>query len=147
VSNGIDWSPDDTRMYFVDSPTRRIDMLDYDIATGEATSRRPFFELADDLPGMPDGLCVDAEGGVWVALWGGSRVLGISPEGAVHTQIDLPASQVTSCAFGGDGLRTLFITSAAIGLDDAGRAAEPQAGGLFASDVGVAGLATTPFSG
>jgi sugar lactone lactonase YvrE len=103
--------------------------------------------FADDLPGIPDGLCVDAQGGVWVALWGGSRVLGITPEGVVGAQVDLPASQVTSCAFGGDDLRTLFITSAAIGLDAAARAAEPRAGGLFAVDVGVAGLAATPFAG
>ncbi len=71
ISNGIDWSLDDTKMYFVDSPTRRVDVLDYDIATGAATNRRPFHEFADDVPGIPDGLCVDAEGGLWVALWGG----------------------------------------------------------------------------
>lgn len=147
ISNGIDWSPDDTRMYFVDSPTRRVDMLDFDVASGAATSRRPFLTLAEEIPGIPDGLCVDAEGSVWVALWGGSRVLGISPAGEIHTQVDLPASQVTSCAFGGDGLRTLFVTTASIGLDAASRAAEPQAGGIFAVDVGVAGLAPTCFAG
>jgi sugar lactone lactonase YvrE len=147
ISNGIDWSPDDALMYFVDSPTRRIDVLDYDIATGAATGRRAFHVLPAAVPGIPDGLCVDAEGGVWVALWGGSRVLGIGPEGEIHTQIDVPASQVTSCAFGGDRLRTLFITSAAYGLDATASAAEPRAGGLFAVDVGVAGLPTTPFAG
>jgi sugar lactone lactonase YvrE len=147
ISNGIDWSPDDSRMYFIDSPTRRIDMLDYDIATGAASGRRPFHTFSDEIPGIPDGMCVDAEGGIWVALWGGSLVLGITSEGEVHTRIDLPASQVTSCAFGGDDLHTLFITSAAIGLDAGARAAEPHAGGIFAVDVGVAGLATASFAG
>jgi sugar lactone lactonase YvrE len=147
VSNGIDWSPDDSRMYYIDSPTRRIDVLDYDIATGTATNRRALHELADDVPGLPDGMCVDSEGTLWVALWGGSRVLGLTPEGAVHTQIDLPTNQVTSVAFGGADLRTLFITSAAFGLDAQTLAAEPLAGGIFALDVGVAGLPTTLFAG
>jgi sugar lactone lactonase YvrE len=147
VSNGIDWSPDDSRMYYIDSPTRRIDVLDYDVATGRATNRRTLHALADDVPGLPDGMCVDSEGSLWVALWGGSRVLGLTPEGAVHTQIDLPTNQVTSVAFGGDDLRTLFITSAAFGLDAQTLAAEPHAGGIFALDVDVAGLPTTLFAG
>jgi sugar lactone lactonase YvrE len=147
VSNGIDWSPDSSRMYYIDSPTRRVDVLDYDIATGSASNRRTLHTLADDMPGMPDGMCVDAQGTLWVALWGGSRVLGLTPDGAVHTQVDLPTNQITSVAFGGDGLRTLFITSAAFGLDAQTLAAEPQAGGIFAADVGVAGLPTTPFAG
>jgi sugar lactone lactonase YvrE len=147
ISNGIDWSPDDTRMYYIDSPTRRIDVLDYDIATGAATRRRPLHVLADDDPGLPDGMCVDAGGGLWVALWGGSRVLGITPDGDVHTRIELPTQQITSVAFGGAGLRTLFITSAAYGLSAEVLAAEPHAGGIFAVDVGVAGLPSTPFAG
>jgi sugar lactone lactonase YvrE len=147
VSNGIGWSPDDSRMYYIDSPTRRVDVLDYDIASGDATNRRTLHALADDMPGMPDGMCVDSQGTLWVALWGGSRVLGLTPEGAAHTQIDVPANQVTSVAFGGDGLRTLFITSAAFGLDAQALEGEPHAGGIFAVDVGAAGLPTTLFAG
>jgi sugar lactone lactonase YvrE len=147
ISNGIDWSPDDTRMYYIDSATRRIDVLDFDIATGAATRRRPLHVLADDDPGLPDGMCVDADGGLWVALWGGSRVLGITPDGDVHTRIELPTQQITSVAFGGAGLRTLFITSAAYGLSAEVLAAEPHAGGIFAADVGVAGWPATPFAG
>jgi sugar lactone lactonase YvrE len=147
ISNGIDWSLDDTKMYFVDSPTRRVDVLDYDIATGTATNRRPFHEFADDVPGIPDGLCVDAEGGLWVALWGGSRVVGLTPDGQLHTHVDVPSSQVTSCAFGGPDLRTLFITSATWDLAPEVLAQEPHAGGLFTADVGVAGRLPTPFAG
>jgi sugar lactone lactonase YvrE len=147
VSNGIDWSLDNSLMYFIDSPTRRVDVLDYDIETGKATDRRPFFTFGDDLPGMPDGMCVDAEGGLWVALWGGSRVVGITSDGQVHTQIDVPSSQVTSVAFGGPDLRTLLITSATIELPADVLAAEPHGGGLFTADVGVAGLPPTLFAG
>jgi len=147
ISNGIDWSLDDTKMYFVDSPTRRVDVLDYDIETGAATNRRPFHEFADDVPGIPDGLCVDAEGGLWVALWGGSRVVGLTPDGQLHTHVDVPSSQVTSCAFGGPDLKTLFITSATWDLAPEVLAEEPHAGGLFTADVGVAGRLPTPFAG
>jgi sugar lactone lactonase YvrE len=147
ISNGIDWSPDDSRMYFIDSVTRRVDVLDYDGESGAATNRRPFYVLADDIPGLPDGLCVDREGSLWVAIWGGSCVLGIAPEGRVHTQIPLPTSQITSLAFGGPGLRTLFVTSAAIALGADVLAAEPHAGGVFAIELAVAGFAPTPFAG
>jgi sugar lactone lactonase YvrE len=147
ISNGIDWSLDNTLMYYVDSPTKRVDVLDYDIATGAATNRRPFHTFADDDPGIPDGLCVDAEGGLWVAMWGGSRVVGLAPDGTVHTQVDVASSQVTSCAFGGPDLKTLFITSATFDLAPEVLEQEPHAGGLFAADVGVAGRLPTPFAG
>jgi sugar lactone lactonase YvrE len=146
VSNGIDWSLDDRTMYFIDSATGRVDRLDYDVETGAATGRRPLYTVGPD-DGLPDGMCVDAEGGLWVALWGGSRVLGLTPDGKPHTEIDVAASQVTSMAFGGDGYRTLFITSARTGLAEHVLADEPHAGGIFAVDVGVAGLPPTPFAG
>ena len=146
VSNGIDWSLDDRTMYYIDSVTGRVDRLDYDIETGAATGRRPLYAVGPG-NGLPDGMCVDAEGGLWVALWGGSGVLGLTPAGELHTRIDLPVSQVTSVAFGGDGYRTLYITSARTGLAPDVLAREPHAGGIFAIDVGVAGLPATPFAG
>ncbi|MEO9174468.1 MAG: SMP-30/gluconolactonase/LRE family protein [Gaiellales bacterium] len=141
ISNGMDWSLDDRTMYYIDTPTNRVDQLDYDLETGAATNRRPFHTFAAGTVGSPDGMCVDAEGGLWVALWGGSKVVGLTPEGELHTEIEVDASQVTSVAFGGDGYRTLYITSAATGLD------EPHAGGVFAIDVGVAGRPSTAFAG
>jgi sugar lactone lactonase YvrE len=143
ISNGIDWSLDDRTMYYIDTPTDRVDQLDYDIETGAATNRRPFHTFAPGTIGSPDGMCVDAEGGLWVALWGGAKVVGLTPEGELHTEIGVNSSQVTSVAFGGDGYRTLFITSAAMGHADR----EPHAGGVFAIDVGVAGRPSTPFAG
>lgn len=133
ISNGIGWSPDGTVMYYVDSATRRLDALDYDVATGTATGRRELAGLQD--PVLPDGIAVDAEGGIWVALWDGGAVHRYSPAGALDAVLPLPVAQVTSCAFGGPGLRTLFVTTAAVG-----RAHEPLAGAVFAGEVGIAGL-------
>ena len=103
--------------------------------------------LADDQPGAPDGMCLDADGNLWVALWGGHCVLGLTPEGEVHTKIDVAAPQVASCAFGGEGLGTLYITTATSGLAPEVLAAEPHAGGVFAVDVGVSGRPATLFAG
>ena len=137
ISNGLAWSPDASRAYYVDSATRRVDVCSPDLA-----QRRPFVNLPE-AAGMPDGLTVDAEGGVWVALWGGSAVRRYSPDGELDRIITLPVAQVSSCAFGGDDLGTLFITTSAEGLSDP----EAAAGALFAVRPGVAGQRTLPFAG
>ncbi|MFJ3670296.1 SMP-30/gluconolactonase/LRE family protein [Streptomyces sp. NPDC090106] len=139
VANGLGWSPDGTRMYFVDSSTRRVDVLDYDPATGEAAGRRPWATVEDEA-GVPDGLAVDAEGGVWVALWRGGQIRRYGPDGSHDMTLPLPVSQVTSCAFGGDGLGLLYVTTGRVGMSDRRLAAEPAAGAVFAADVGVPGL-------
>lgn len=123
ISNGVDWSPDGTRMYYVDTPTHRVDVLDFDAASGRAEGRRPFVELGG---ASPDGLTVDADGGVWVALWGEGQVRHFSPEGRLERVLDFPATQTTACAFGGPGLRDLYVTSAATGVSG-----QPLAGCLF----------------
>lgn len=129
ISNGMDWTEDRSRMFFIDSPTQRVDMFDFDDATGAIRRRRTFCEVTGD--GVPDGMTVDADGGVWVAVWGGSCVRRYSPSGALVESIEVPASQVTSCAFGGSDLRDLYITSAAGGLTTEQRLHEPHAGALF----------------
>jgi sugar lactone lactonase YvrE len=141
VSNGIGWSPDDSTLYHVDSPRRRIDVYDFDPDTGTIARRRAVIPIAAEL-GTPDGLTVDAEGGIWIALWGGGAVVRISPEGVLEQRIELPASHVTSCCFGGAGLASLFVTSASRGAPD-----EPLAGSVFACRPGVHGLPATPFAG
>jgi sugar lactone lactonase YvrE len=138
ISNGIGWSPDGSRMYYVDSPTRRVDVLDYDPATGAIAGRRPFASI-DAGEAIPDGLAVDAEGCVWVALWDGGAVLRFGPDGRLRDSLELPAPRVTSCAFGGPDLETLYITTAA----GPGRAG----GELFSARAGVAGLATHAYQG
>ena len=144
ISNGLGWSPDAQLMYFVDSPTSRIDVLDYDLDTGIATNRRPFVRI-DDTPGVPDGLTVDLEGGVWVAMWGGAQVRRYSPDGLVTDVVDLPVDQPTSCTFGGDAGDVLFITTARLGLTDEQLAAEPLAGSVLACRPGYRGQAAYAF--
>lgn len=148
VSNGLAWSPDGRVMYFTDSPRRTIWAYDYDTATGDLGDRRIFAEIPE-VPGRGtgDGATVDAEGYYWSAEFRGSRLVRYAPDGTVDRMVDLPVSRPTSCAFGGDGLATLFVTSAKIMLSEAELAAEPHAGALFALDVGVCGLPEAEFAG
>jgi sugar lactone lactonase YvrE len=139
VSNGIGWSPDGTRMYYNDSPLRRIDMFDYDQATGEAYQGRMFADLSG-AEGFPDGLTVDADGYVWVAMFAGGALRRFTPAGHQDAVIPLPVSQPTSCAFGGPGMADLFVTTAYRDLSEAQRAAEPLAGRLLRLRPGPVGL-------
>jgi sugar lactone lactonase YvrE len=138
ISNGIDWTGDDRRMYFIDSPTQSVDLFDFDATTGAIANRRTFVRIPPDA-GVPDGLTVDADEGVWVALWRGSAVHRYTPDGALDRVVRLPVTHPTSCAFGGDGLRDLYITTASIALDAGERARQPHAGGLFRCRPGPAG--------
>jgi sugar lactone lactonase YvrE len=141
VSNGIGWDPTGSMLYHVDSPRRRIDVYDFDGDAGTVGGRRAVIPIAAQL-GSPDGLAVDAEGGIWVALWGGGAVQRHSPAGVLEERIELPATNVTSCCFGDADLGTLFVTTASR------RAAhEPLAGAVFACRPGVRGLPSTPFAG
>jgi sugar lactone lactonase YvrE len=112
LSNGIGWTHDDTRMYYIDSAEQRVDVFDFDLASGQLDERRPFASV-DRSDGIPDGLTVDDEGGVWVALYGGSCVRRYDDRGRLGAVLDVPAENVTSCCFGGDDGRSLFVTTAA----------------------------------
>jgi len=142
VSNGIGWSPDGSRMYYADSPTRRVDMFDYDPATGDAFQRRVFVDLSR-VEGVPDGLTVDADGYVWVAMWGGGVLRRFTPGGQQDAVLPVPVSQPTSCAFGGPGFTDLYVTTASIGLSESERAAQPLAGRLLRIQPGPVGLPST----
>lgn len=148
VSNGLAWSPDGTVMYFTDSPRRTIWAYDFDTASGDLGERRVFAEIPQD-PGRGtcDGATVDAEGYYWSAEFRGSRLVRYAPDGTVERTVDLPVSRPTSCAFGGHGMATLFVTSAKIMLSEAELAAEPHAGALLTLDVGVCGLPEAEFPG
>lgn len=136
VSNGLAWSGDGETMYYIDTPRRRIEAFAFDGGSGTISDRRTVVEIADGA-GYPDGMTIDEQGGLWVALWDG---------GAVHRYVDgrldrvvhMPVSRPTSCAFGGPELDVLYVTSAAVGLSETQRAAQPEAGALFriATDVG-----------
>lgn len=142
ISNGLDWSPDGRLAYYVDTPTGRIDAFDYAREPG-LTNRRAFATV-DEEDGHPDGLTVDAEGGIWVALNGGGTVRRYTPDGTVDVVVELPTKQVTACTFGGDELRTLFITTSRENLESG---EDPVAGSLFAAEPGAAGLPARAFHG
>jgi len=145
IPNGMDWSADRTRMYFIDSTTRRIDRFDYDDATGAIRDRRPFCHVAGD--GMPDGMTLDSEGYLWVAVWGGAAVLRYAPDGRLVGQVTVPVTQVTSCAFGGPDLRDLYITTASRGLSAEERSQQSHAGAVFVCQPGPQGQAPHHFGG
>jgi sugar lactone lactonase YvrE len=112
LSNGIGWTRDDTRMYYIDSGAQRVDVFDFELASGRVDDRRPFVSI-DRSDGIPDGLTVDDEGGVWVALYGGSCVRRYDEQGRLDDVLEVPGQNVTSCCFGGDDGRSLFVTTAA----------------------------------
>jgi sugar lactone lactonase YvrE/DNA-binding IclR family transcriptional regulator len=147
VPNGLGFSPDGRLLYLADSARRRVDVFDYDLASGAIANRRRFVELAEG-EGVPDGLTVDAEGGVWIALWDGWRVVRHAPDGRLDRVVHLPVPRPTSCAFGGPDLRTLYVTSARVRLSAAQLAEAPLSGSVFALDPGGAqGLPDHPFAG
>ncbi len=146
ISNGIEWSPDGSLMYYIDTATRRMDVFDFDLASGSASGRRPFAHF-DESFGIPDGMSVDADGHLWVAFYDGWAVRRFSPRGEFDRSVELPAARITSCAFGGPQLDQLFVTSARDGLSGDQLAEQPHAGALFIIQPGVTGLPITPFAG
>ena len=144
IPNGLGWSPDGTRMYFTDTTWGRIDVFDYDVASGETADRRPFVEIPPAL-GDPDGLTVDGDGCVWIALWNGAAVHRYTPDGLLDTIVQIPALEATSCVFGGPDRRDLYVTSASRRLTERQWADHPRSGRVFTCRPGVAGLRTDPF--
>jgi sugar lactone lactonase YvrE len=142
TSNGLDWSPDGSRAYYNDTDTSRVDVFDYD-ADGGLSDRRPFV-LIDPDDGRPDGLTVDAEGGVWVALHRGGAVHRYRPDGTLDAVVEVPVRKVTACTLGGERLDELYITTSREGLAPG---EEPAAGSLFRAEVGVAGQPVREFAG
>jgi sugar lactone lactonase YvrE len=138
IGNGLGWSLDGRRMYFIDSPTRRVDVLAFDPERGDATDRATFADTSA-FPGLPDGLAIDAEGGVWVAMHEGAALLRFSPEGRLLSTVEMPVTRPTSCCFAGPDLDRLVVTTA--------RGADGDGGDLFVVDPGVAGTPTVAFAG
>jgi sugar lactone lactonase YvrE len=147
ISNGIGWSPDGTTMYLADSGTRDVDAFDFDPVTGDLGRRRTVVHVTT-ANAVPDGLTVDDNGDIWVALWNGGALVRYHPEGLPLATVPLPVSRPTSCAFGGNGGGTLFVTTSREGLDDAALARQPDAGRLLRLDhPGVTGPPCAPYRG
>lgn len=138
ISNALCWSPDSRNLYHADSATHRIRVYDFDAKTGELSNSRIFAQTEKGVE--PDGACVDAEGFVWNAQWGGSRVVRYAPDGSKNLVLDMPVSQATCVAFGGKNLNLLAVTSARTGLDDQALAQQPQAGNVFIFQTEFTGL-------
>lgn len=146
ISNGMAWTADQKSFYYIDSPTRQIAVFDCDMDLGVVSNRRVAFELPEGM-GYPDGMCIDNDGMLWVALWQGWGVARFDPSGELLCKIDIPVERVTSCCFGGDNWDELFITTASRDLDEAGRLKQPQAGGIFMCRPNVSGPPTNLFLG
>jgi D-xylonolactonase len=146
VTNGPAWSSDERTLYHNDSVNGRTYAFDFDAENGTIANKRLFLQLSKE-EGSPDGMTTDADGGLWIAHWGAGKVTRHDAQGNVTATVNLPCSQVTSCAFGGPDLTTLYITTAATGLSQQQLEREPLAGGLFAVDIGIAGVAANKFGG
>lgn len=142
ISNGFDFSPDGSLAYYVDTPTQGVDVFDWSPATG-LTGRRRLVDI-DPHDGGPDGLAVDSEGHLWVALFGGSAVRRYTPAGVLADVLEVPVRQVTAVTFGGAGLDEVFVTTS---RQDLGDDAEPLAGAVFSAAVGVRGLPVREYAG
>ena len=142
ISNGLQWNRTGDTVFYADTPTGRVDSFDFDPASGAFSERRTFAEISGG--GHPDGMAIDEEDGIWVALWGGSAVHRYDSTGRLDLVVELPVSNVTACAFGGPELRTLFITTSRQGL---GEDDQPEAGAVFRYDAGVRGAVQHAYAG
>ena len=145
ISNGLAWSPDQRTFYFIDTPTRLVMAYDYAAETGALSRSRPAVYIPPEL-GWPDGMTSDSEGMLWIALWGGAAVTRWDPaSGRLLAKVNLPALNVTSCAFGGADLDELYVTSACKGMSETQRKQYPRSGGLFRIRTGLRGMPTFVF--
>ncbi len=144
ISNGIVWASDEKTMYYIDTPTGQIRAYDFDVSTGDISNERVAVEVPDSL-GFPDGMAIDAEDMLWVGMWSGNAVARFNPKtGQLISKIEVPAKNVTACAFGGPNLDTLYITTANLGMTKEEQKAFPFAGSIFKAVPGVKGV-KSPF--
>jgi sugar lactone lactonase YvrE len=147
ISNGIVWSLDHKYMYYIDTPTREIWSFRYDLESGKIWDKKVALSIPEE-DGYPDGMTIDEDGMLWIALYGGWKVAQYNPlDGMKLKEIQLPVSNVTSCAFGGENLDELYITTARLGLGRDELISQPLAGGVFMAKPGIKGIPCCKFSG
>lgn len=146
LPSGISWSNDHTRMYLIDAPSQKVMAYDFNNLTGEISQGKPVIEISEAL-GRPDGMTIDSDGNLWICLWGGAAVGCWNPDtGELLRKINVPALNVTSCAFGDSDLGTLYITTASMDANREERVKYPHAGSLFRVRPGVTGVEASFFS-
>ncbi|XP_006943729.1 regucalcin [Felis catus] len=148
ISNGLDWSLDHKIFYYIDSLSYSVDAFDYDLQTGKISNRRSVYKLEKEEQ-IPDGMCIDAEGKLWVACYNGGRVIRLDPETGKRLQtVKLPVDKTTSCCFGGKDYSEMYVTCARDGMDAEKLLQQPQAGGIFKiTGLGVKGIPPYPYAG
>ncbi|WP_281242825.1 SMP-30/gluconolactonase/LRE family protein [Salisediminibacterium halotolerans] len=147
TSNGLAWDRERALMYYIDTKTKKVQAYDYDDGSGAIANPRTAVTIADGA-GSPDGMTIDQEGMLWIALFRGWRVIRVNPAtGERLAEIAVPASQVTSCTFGGSSLDELYITTARTGLSEEALKEQPHAGGIFRVQPGVSGMPSYTFYG
>lgn len=147
ISNGMTWSPDHKTFYYIDTPTREVRAFDYDLDSGAIANPRVAVTVPESL-GWPDGMTSDAQGNLWIALWGGAQITKWNPNtGQLLEQIPLPVIQPSSCTFGGRNMNELFITSARKDLDEAAMRQYPLSGAVFRIETNVEGMPMFEFAG
>jgi sugar lactone lactonase YvrE len=144
IPNGLGWSLDGGTMYLVDSGPRVVHAFAFDGDGGAISDRRVLITVSEEI-GAPDGMTVDADGDLWVAIYGGGRVQRYSPDGVLRQTLTVPAIQSTSCAFAGPGLSRLYVTTATENWSDEQRRAEPTAGVVYRLDTNATGRPAAPF--
>ncbi len=147
-SNGLAWNARRDTLYYIDSPTREVVAFDFNPDTAEIANRRVILTIPEG-GGFPDGMTIDEEDKLWVALWDGWKIIRVDPsKGDVISQIDLPAARITSAVFGGPDYSDLYITSARVGLTEEQLEEQPLAGSLFVvKNPGVRGLPSVRYRG
>ncbi len=146
ISNGIAWSLDESKMYYIDTPTGQVQAFDYDRTSGKIINGKPIITVPESM-GYPDGMTIDSEGMLWIALWNGNAVTRWNPNtGELISKIEVPAHNVSSCAFGGENLETLYITSARVDMTEEEKKKWPQSGNVFEVKPGVAGVKAFHFN-
>lgn len=145
ISNGIVWSLDNTKMYYIDSPTMEVRQFDYDNSTGNISNPKAVIKFPEGV-GSPDGMAIDSKGNLWIAHWGGACVSCWNPNtGKMIAKVEVPAQNVTACAFGGKNLETLYITTTSLFTDEASQKKFPSRGGVFVVNTGAKGIPTNYF--
>ena len=145
ISNGIVWSLDNSKMYYIDSPTMEVRQFDYDNSTGKISNPRAVIKFPEGV-GSPDGMAIDSKGNLWIGHWGGACVSCWNPNtGKMIAKVEVPAQNVTACAFGGKNLETLYITTTSLFTDEASQKKYPSRGGIFVINTGAKGIPTNYF--